>query len=673
MSHYLEVKDLHVSFKGDQGNSTAVEGVSYYVDPGEVVCFVGESGSGKSVTQLAALQLLPVPPAIIEKGVVLLDGENLMQYKANSPQMRVIRGGEIGMIFQEPMTSLNPVKTIGTQLMESIVLHLKLDHKKARHRAAQLLHQVGIPDPESRLSDYPHQFSGGMRQRIMIAIALAANPKMIIADEPTTALDVTTQAQILDLLTSLAKQNNTALVLITHNLGIVARYAQRIYVMYAGNIVEKGKAIDIFKTPSHPYTQGLLKAVPRLDDTNRRLIPIDGLPPSPGKRQSGCQFAGRCPYTKEQCYEKQQLNPLGNDHYSSCCRVKEVTERFRLTELNGNPDDMNRELGDVILDVKNLKVSYPIRKGILNRYAGELTIIDGISFDIRKGETLGLVGESGCGKSTTAKAILKLITGTKGSVVLNGKAILPLKEKTFRPQRKTIQMIFQDPFSSLNPRKPVEDLVGEPLLVHHLVSDKQAYDRRVDELFELVGLDPSLKNRVAHEFSGGQRQRVGIARALAANPDIIICDEPISALDVSIQAQIINLLEDLQKQLKLTYLFIAHDLSVVKHISHRVAVMYLGNIVEISDSEELYGNARHPYTQALLNAVPIPDPVVEQERERNMLPGEVPSVVNRPKGCCFCDRCELATEKCRLRKPALDFDSHGHGTACFNLPGRIKL
>lgn len=666
MSHFLEVEDLHVSFKGDEGSSVAVEGVSYYVDPGEVVCFVGESGSGKSVTQLAALQLLPVPPAMIKKGAVRLNGENLMEYKANSPQMRVIRGGEIGMIFQEPMTSLNPVKTIGAQLMESIALHLKYDKAKARARAEELLRQVGIPDAKSRLSDYPHQFSGGMRQRIMIAIALAAAPKIIIADEPTTALDVTTQAQILDLLTSLAKKHHTALILITHNLGIVARYAERIYVMYAGNIIEKGRAEDIFQRPVHPYTKGLLKAVPRLDDHNRRLVPIDGLPPSPGKRQEGCQFGSRCRYFCEKCKQIPQMALIEREHYCACQRTKaelEALEADRPLEENLR-ENVSKE---IILEVCHLNVAYPIRKGLFNRTAGKLTIIDDISFKIRRGETLGLVGESGCGKTTAAKAILKLLKETQGSVKLGGEEILPMKEKDFRRKRKNIQMIFQDPFSSLDPRKPVGALVGEPLLVHHLVSDARAYDRRVDELFELVGLDPSLKNRVAHEFSGGQRQRVGIARALAASPDIIICDEPISALDVSIQAQIINLLEDLQKKLGLTFLFIAHDLSVVKHISHRVAVMYLGNIVEISDSDDLYTHAKHPYTKALLNAVPIPDPVVERQRERKVLSGEVPSVRMRSKGCCFADRCVYAKERCQREKPELLYDEKHHGTACFHV------
>ena len=394
MDHYLEVSDLRVTFAGDSGKSVAVEDVSFYVDPGEVVCFVGESGSGKSVTQLAALQLLPVPPACIESGTVLLSGEDLMQYRAASATMRAIRGGEIGMIFQEPMTSLNPTKQIGIQIAESAMLHLHLGKKEAEKKAVELLRQVGIPDPESRLSEYPHQFSGGMRQRIMIAIAMASDPKIIVADEPTTALDVTTQAQILELLSSLAKKNNIALILITHNLGIVARYAERIYVMYAGNVVESGTSMDIFASPHHPYTKGLLKAVPRLDLGEHRLIPIDGLPPSPGKRQKGCQFANRCPYALEICETKPVLAGIEGIHFCACHRMQEDLDTAGEKEAQESRKS-TENLGAVILEVKDLRVTYPIRKGLLNRKVGDVTILDGISFAIRRGETLGLVGESG--------------------------------------------------------------------------------------------------------------------------------------------------------------------------------------------------------------------------------------------------------------------------------------
>jgi len=673
MGHFFEMEGLRVTFVNDKEVSVAVDNVSYYVNNGEVVSFVGESGSGKTVAQLAALQLLPVPPAKIESGKVIFEGSDLLQYHRDSAQMRAVRGGAVGMVFQEPMTSLNPVKTIGVQLMESIILHQGAKEKEAREKAAGLLKQVGIPDPVLRLNDYPHQFSGGMRQRIMIAIAMAGNPRLIIADEPTTALDVTTQAQILDLLMSIAAKNNTAVLLITHNLGIVARYAQRIYVMYAGSIVESGKGADIFGTPAHPYTKGLLKAVPRLDDTNRRLIPIDGVPPSPNNRKTGCQFQDRCPHVCSSCRGELMppLREVRDGHYSACLFTpEEISAREVLKE---EIREEERTVSDqIVLNVEHLKVSYPIRSGFLQKKIGDLVILDDISFQIRKGETLGFVGESGCGKTTAAKAILKLLEGTRGKVGFHGTDLLTIREKDFRPLRRKIQMIFQDPFSSLDPRKSSGDLVGEALLIHKLAKSRDEYDKQVDKLFGLVGLDSSMKNRVAHEFSGGQRQRIGIARALAGNPEVLICDEPISALDVSIQAQIINLLQDLQQQLQLTYLFIAHDLSVVKHISHRVAVMYMGNIVEFSTSEDLYENARHPYTQALLSAVPIPDPKVEAIRERKMLPGEVPSIRNRPHGCCFNERCREATQMCREKKPELIWDKDGHGVACYKYKGDIR-
>ena len=529
------------------------------------------------------------------------------------------------------------------------------------------MEKVGIADAKTRLYDYPHQFSGGMRQRIMIAIALAGNPDMIIADEPTTALDVTTQAQILDLLKTLAKEKNTALLMITHNLGIVARYAERIYVMYAGNIVEAGTTMEIFHEPSHPYTRGLLRAVPRLDDDKNRLIPIDGNPPTPTNRKEGCQFIDRCRYACEKCYGKAMpaLRQESETHFIACYLSKEELDEKEKSWETEKSVHKSLPGDEVVLEAKDIDVSFPVKGGFFKKKSGNLNVLHHVNFQLYKGETLGLVGESGCGKTTTAKAVLKLLDETVGKVYLNGEEILGVPERLFRKERRKIQMIFQDPSSSLDPRKSAEELVGEPLFPYGLVKSKEEYDNRVDELFKLVGLEPALKTRYAHEFSGGQRQRVGIARALACEPEIIICDEPISALDVSIQAQIINLLEDLQEKLGLSYLFVAHDLSVVKHISHRVAVMYLGVIVELTSSSDLYKNPLHPYTKALLRSVPIPDPVLQEGEKNYELRGEVPSIVKRPEGCPFSNRCELATEKCRQQIPDFQEVEKGHFVACF--------
>jgi len=668
MKHLLQVDNLSVSFCIDETVVKAVNDVSYYIDQGETVGIVGESGSGKSVSQLAVLQLIQTPPGSIDGGKVMLEGENLLEYPANGPEMRRVRGGKIGMVFQEPMTSLNPVKTIGSQIMEPIMIHTNLNEKEAKERAVELLRLVGIPDAEKRLKEYPHQFSGGMRQRIMIAIAMAGNPKLIIADEPTTALDVTTQAQILELLKSVTVRNNTALLIITHNLGIVARYAQRIYVMYAGRIVESGRTEDIFAHPSHPYTRGLLNAIPRLDDRkDRKLQPID--PPSgiPENIDNCCPFLPRCRYKCARCYNEgiPALKQTAEEgHFSACYLSREELDEMDKNKEKSIRIDCRKPAEDNILEIKKLTVRFPIKRGILQRKIGEIIAVDNVSFSIKRGETFGLVGESGCGKTTVARSILRLITDCEGDIIFNSLYLNRMKESELRRHRRKIQMIFQDPYSSLNPRKSAGSLVGESLKIHKLVSSRQEYERRVDELFSLVGLSPSWKNRVPHEFSGGQRQRLGIARALSTNPELIVCDEPISALDVSIQAQIINLLEDLQQKLGLTYLFIAHDLSVVKHISDTIGVMYLGNIVEIAPCEELYENPMHPYTKALLAAVPIPDPVVEKERERIILKGEVVSLINRPSGCCFCDRCPEVTDICRKQAPTAKDHGNGHYVAC---------
>jgi peptide/nickel transport system ATP-binding protein len=683
MNHLLEVKNLKTYFASDGSTIKAVDDVSYHIDEGEIVAFVGESGSGKSVAQYSGLQLIPTPPGRIVGGSVMFDGEDLLSYKPNSEKMRDVRGGKIGVVFQEPMTSLNPVMTVGKQIAESVILHMKMSHADARRRAIELINMVGIPDAEQRVDYYPHQFSGGMRQRIMIAMALSCNPKLLIADEATTALDVTTQAQLLEMMREVVKKTNTSLVLVTHNLGIVARYAERIYVMYAGGIVESGPTKEIFKNPKHPYTIGLMKAVPRLDDPkDRRLLSIEGSPPNLANKLEQCVFLPRCVFATEACGSKPAppLVSVGEAHSAACyekiensrliidnAQIDKAEREVSVTTLAELPQQTPRESKETILEVKNLKMYFPVTKGLFNRKIADIKAVDDVSFDIRKGETLGLVGESGCGKTTVARSILRMYDSTDGSILFQGHDITRMSLNKMRPLRRNMPMIFQDPFSSLDPRQTVGDIVGEPLKVHKMVKSNQEYEERLVQLFEMVGLNPSVRNRMPHEFSGGQRQRIGIARALASNPSFIVCDEAISALDVSIQAQIINLLEDLQKKLGLTYLFIAHDLSVVRHISDRVAVMYLGKIVEIADWNTLYENPKHPYTQMLLAAVPIPDPFVEEIRDHVEIKGEVPSLLNRPKGCSFSNRCPLATKECNEMEPPLKSIGTDHGVACIKV------
>jgi peptide/nickel transport system ATP-binding protein len=676
VGHLLEVKNLETQFKQEGGILKAVNNVSYHLDEGEVVAFVGESGSGKSVTQYSGLQLIEMPPGKITGGQVLFNGQDLLKYQPKSSEIQDIRGGKIGVVFQEPMTSLNPVMTVGKQIEESVILHLKVNRKQARNRAIELMKQVGIPDAEQRVDYYPHQFSGGMRQRIMIAMALSCDPKILIADEATTALDVTTQAQVLELLRDLVKQTMTALVMVTHNLSIVARYADRIYVMYAGEILESGTAKDLFANPSHPYTIGLMKAVPSLTDSkDRKLIPIEGLAPDLRNRKDCCPFVSRCVYATEECATKPSptLRSVSGDkdHFTAChYEINKITipAKIKTEEIRPmkaiNETKKNEE---IILEVKELRVSFPILKGFFHRKVGELNAVDKVSFKIKKGETFGLVGESGCGKSTLARSVLRLNEIAGGNLIFNGTDYGKLPEGKLKNFRRDISMIFQDPYGSLDPRQNAGDIVGEPIRNYKLTKNQKEYRERVEELFRLVGLDPALQDRVPHEFSGGQRQRLGIARAIASNPSFIVCDEAISALDVSIQAQIINLLEDLQEKLGLTYLFIAHDLTVVRHISDRIAVMYLGQIVEISDWKSLYENPLHPYTQALLDAVPVPDPVLEGERERQIITGEVPSLMNKPKGCTFSNRCPIATEECRQEIPQLRYIDDNHGVACFKV------
>ena len=645
MEPLLEVKNLRTSIKTKQGYRHAVQDVSFQLNRGEILGIVGESGCGKSMTALSILKLVSSPPVYITGGEILYDGRDLL--KLDKKEMRKIRGNRISMIFQEPMTSLNPVYTVGKQIMEAIVLHQQAEKKQAFERAVETLRLVGIPSPEQRMREYPHQLSGGMRQRVMIAMALSCRPELLIADEPTTALDVTIQAQILDELRRLQRQFGTSIMMITHDLGVVAEMARRVLVMYAGQVVEYGAVEEIFRNPLHPYTRGLLESIPRLDQTVEKLHVIKGMVPGLNEMPKGCRFCPRCAQAMEICREKEPDLFVYGGQKARCWLYKE-----------GKAD---------LLEIRNLKKYFPITRGLFKHTVGYVKAVDGINLKIKRGETLGLVGESGCGKSTLGRSILRLTEPSDGEILLDGTDIRKLNQEELRQYRKKLQIIFQDPFASLNPRMTVGDIVGEPLKIHGLVK-KDEMEERVAELLTLVGLDSRIMGRYPHQFSGGQRQRIGIARALSLNPELVICDEPVSALDVSVRSQVLNLMNELKEKLNLTFLFISHDLSVVKHISDRVAVMYLGQLVELADKEEIYENPTHPYTKALMSAIPIPDPFVE--RKRIILAGDVPSPLNPPSGCRFHPRCPLACQVCREQEPKLREYKKGHYAACHRAGGK---
>ncbi|HSO08234.1 MAG TPA: ABC transporter ATP-binding protein [Pelomicrobium sp.] len=670
----LDVQNLHVHFVTTRGVVRAVEGISYQVRQGEVVALVGESGCGKSVSALAVMRLLAKPTGHIVGGRILFEGRDLLRLAED--EMRAIRGRDISMIFQEPMTSLNPVLTIGFQIMEPLLIHLKMSEEQARTRALELLKMVGIPDPARRLDQYPHQFSGGMRQRAMIAIGLACNPKLISADEPTTALDVTIQAQILELMKELSRDLGISLVVITHNLGIVARYADRVNVMYAAKMAEQGTAEDIFARPSHPYTAGLLRSVPRLDKPRGgKLETIEGMPPNLMHPPHGCRFAPRCVARLDACEEgpPPELD-VGPAHWAACLRAEELISRgtraMGLAETASQaPPPKAIDRTAPLLKVSGLKTHFQVSAGLksIGARPGVVKAVDDVSFTVYPGETLGLVGESGCGKTTVGRTLMRLEEATAGEVRFGELSVLRAQGEDLKRYRRSAQIVFQDPYSSLNPRMTIGEIIAEPMRVYKLQPSKKAARARVEELLPQVGLFPYMADRYPHQLSGGQRQRVGIARALALEPKFIVCDEPVSALDVSIQAQIINLLEELQERLKLTYLFIAHDLAVVRHISDRVVVMYLGKVMEIAARDALYADPQHPYTKALLDAVPIPDPVLERRRASRPLGGEVPSPLKPPSGCVFHTRCPLADDECRRTVPPLREVRDGHYAACIKI------
>jgi peptide/nickel transport system ATP-binding protein len=674
----LEVRDLVTNFSTERGVVRAVNQVSFDVRRGETLALVGESGSGKSVTAMSLLRMVR-PPGRVVSGEVRYHGRDLLGL--DEAAMRKVRGGGISMIFQDPMSSLNPVMRIRDQIEEAMLTHGKFTGAQARTRSVELMQRVGIPDPEARLADYPHAFSGGMRQRVMIAMALANEPDVILADEPTTALDVTIQAQILDLLQELNRDLGTAIVLITHNLGVVASSCQRVAVMYGGRIVEQAPVDELFAAPRHPYTRALLAATPRLAaDRSHALVPIEGRPPDLIAPIPGCSFTPRCALATEQCHQEHPPT-YEEDAQRRTWECWVAGPGGALPSVPPPPDlPTAARLDDVqdvpLLEVRGLTKVFDVRRGgLLGRGSHQVSAVDGVDLTIRAGETLGLVGESGCGKSTVARALLGIHPPTSGNIGFDGRDLGVLRGRDLRWFRSQTQLVFQDPMSSLNPRMTVGEAIAEPLRVHKLARGP-AVERRVAELLEMVGLDPQVASRYPHEFSGGQRQRIVIGRALAVEPRLLVCDEAVSALDVSLQAQIVNLLQDLQRHLGLSYIFIGHDLATVRHISHRILVMYLGQVVESGPAEAITANPQHPYTASLLSAVPEPDPVGERTRERIVLVGDVPSPVDPPQACRFHTRCPIGPlanpERtiCATERPPLREVAPGQYAAC-HFPGEL--
>ncbi|GAA1388783.1 ABC transporter ATP-binding protein [Luteococcus peritonei] len=673
----LQIDDLNVRFPSEDGVVHAVRGVNLSVNGGEVLGIVGESGSGKSVTSMAVMGLLDENARV--DGSVRLHGTELLGRDDN--WMSNVRGRKVAMVFQDPLSALTPVYTIGDQIIEALQIHQRMTDGQAQARALELLRMVGIPNPEVRIKAFPHEFSGGMRQRVVIAMAIANDPDLIIADEPTTALDVTIQAQIIDLLKVAQRETGAAVVMITHDLGVVAGMADKVAVMYAGRVVEAGTVDEIFYSARMPYTIGLLGALPRPDQNrDEMLTPVEGNPPSLLALPPGCPFAPRCPMATEQCAagEPALLPTDAPNHLAACIYADRIAAEqldystiYPVPKLRSHPlADLPRSEREQVLDVKGLVKTFPLMKGaVFKRRVGTVHAVDSIDLDIRAGETLGLVGESGCGKTTTIMSILNLKAPEQGRVVVMGKDVAELSRADRKKVREDLQVVFQDPMASLDPRMPVFDILAEPL--RHNGYPKDKLKGRVRELMKLVGLEPAHANRYPRNFSGGQRQRIGIARALALEPKLLVLDEPVSALDVSIQAGVLNLLEQLRVEMGLSYLFVAHDLSVVRHIATRVGVMYLGHIVEIGDVDDVFDAPQHPYTQALLSAIPVPDPVKERSRDRIVLAGDLPSPANPPSGCPFHTRCpkfkqvsESEQQRCISEMPALMVQGADQEVAC---------
>ena len=680
MKTILAIEHLETLLHTGHAPVRAVDGLTLNILPGETFALLGESGCGKSMTALSIMRLLPDVGEIVA-GKIRIDGIDLLQLA--EAEMRKIRGKRISMIFQEPMLSLNPVLTIAEQIEEVLKQHLNLSHQAAQARIQELLEQVGIPDAPRRMHEYPFQFSGGMKQRAMIAMALAGEPELLIADEPTTALDVTIQAQVLDLMRQLQQRNHMAILLITHDLGVVSEMAHRVAVMYAGEIVELATRDDFFKHPAHPYSQQLFASLPGKQKRDQPLTVIQGNVPSLAQQFTGCRFVDRCNQAMELCRQSvPEWHPVTDEHQVRCHLFSKdsangvAMAKNPIRHITSTMQPIAAETVSTLLQVTDLKVYFPIHQGLFKQVVGHVKAVDGVSLTITAGKTLALVGESGCGKTTIGKSILQLIKPTAGSVRFKEHELVTLERSQLRQIRSQFQIIFQDPYSSLNPRMRVIEILQEGMnalnikKIHHFnnsnLPSSDSMEKEIDALLQRVGLPAEVKWRFPHEFSGGQRQRIAIARALAVNAEVLICDEPTSALDVSVQAQILNLLKSLQTNLGLAFLFITHNIAVVEYLADEVAVMYLGRIVERGHMDEVMDSPKHPYTQALLSSVPQ----IKLDLDRHIIPlkGDLPSPAAPPRGCHFHPRCPYAMPICREVYPSVSTFSATHTAHCFLYP-----
>ena len=659
----LQIKDLHTDIEIRSGVVRALSGVDLHVNPGETLGIVGESGSGKTMTALSLMGLLP-QGGKVSSGSIILDGQDLTQLPLK--EKRKLRGTKVGMIFQDPLTSLNPTMKIGLQVCEPLRVHEGLSKKEALERAVEILKRVGMPRPEVVINNYPHQLSGGMRQRVMIAMALVCKPRILIADEPTTALDVTTQMQILDLIDELRDEYKMGVILITHDLGVVAGHTDRVAVMYAGRIVETAPTKTLFTEPKHRYTSSLMAALPeRALAAGTKLFSIPGAPPSLTNLPVGCRFAARCLWATDECRAGYPSLSGDETHTFSCYHpVQEGDEspavlqgKLDSNKTDGAAENVPQISHETLLDVKEASREYESAgSGFFKREKGVVSAVDRVSITVNKGETYGLVGESGCGKSTVGRLIAGLEPPSGGAIELDGRDLATLKGRDAVRIHRDVQMMFQDSYAAMDPRMRIDQILAEPMSIQKTGNARQIAER-IMEILEQVGLTEEILDRYPHEFSGGQLQRIGFARSLTLAPDLIVADEPVSALDVSVQAQVLNLMKDLQQELGLSYLFISHDLAVVQYMADRIGVMYLGRIVEEGPASEVVKNPKHPYTKALIDSIPVPDPEFKHDENAIKLTGEPPSAVNPPEGCRFRPRCPFAGEECKVQ-PMLTDETH---------------